>query len=500
MRRVLSSAFVVVLATVCQYQAALASDKFVTIILPGPESEYTKRLLLGAQRASHDLDIDLKQSFIASTEDSERQISFLKGIINDRPAGIIIAPSAYPGIENILKDISELPAVIGVGPVRQQEGQLPTVMNNNFAAGTLAADVIGQRAAGEEGNVAWIGSKDTDESQGQRANGFVQWISKKYPNLRITSIDNSDNPDFAYRSTKEFISTSIAAKGIFATSEEAALGVGRAIEDLKQSAKVPVVGFGSTEGLMNLLDHNIISGLVAPDTYQIGYEAVVLAVDRYNGKKVPTISEVAPSLLLPTRQFAQPHDFPPFTTAAYGIVAFPQGSTPDQQERMRSICEAYYETFPRSSEVLTPLARQMITVWPIDSPQSLIQISNKSGDVETCKLAVEHYGLTTSLTAIKEAESTNTSLKLIGSGPFLLGWAPSSEKGKKDTLVLTVDLSGANTTGHYLEYFREWRDDIEQKPEVWNNGWTLEKVRLAIRDGQTRKVQCFFPHGPVTKD
>jgi hypothetical protein len=104
------------------------------------------------------------------------------------------------------------------------------------------------------------------------------------------------------------------------------------------------------------------------------------------------------------------------------------------------------------------------------------------------------------LTAIKEAEATKAGLRLLGSGPFLLGWAPSGEKGKKDALVLAVDLSGANTNEHYLEYFREWRDDIERRPEVWNNGWSLEKLRLAIRDWADKTGTMLLPHGPVMKD
>lgn len=190
MRWVSSFAYVV-LATVSQYQAALAADKFLAMILPDPGSEYTERLLLGARRASHDLGVDLKHSFVAPTDDRDRQASFLKEVAAERPAGIIVVPGAYPGIENIFKEISELLSVIGVGPVRQEEGRLPTVMTNNFVAGTLAADVLGQRAGEEQGNVAWIGSSDVGERQ--RGDGFVQWISKQYPKLKVVSLDSGDN-------------------------------------------------------------------------------------------------------------------------------------------------------------------------------------------------------------------------------------------------------------------------------------------------------------------
>ena len=291
-----SSFAYLLLAVVGQRHAALAADNFLAIIVPRPGSEYTERLLLGAQKASRDLGVDLKYSFVAPTDNRDRQTAFLKEVIAERPAGIIVAPSAYPGIENALKEISGLPVIMGVGPVTQEEGQLSTVMTNNFVAGTLAADVLGQRAGEQEGNVAWIGSNEIGERR--RADGFVQWISKQYPKLKVLSLDSGNNSDLAYKVARQFVLTSKDIKGIFSTSEESALGVGRAIEDLRKNDQIPIVGFGSTEGLMNLLDHNIITGLVAPDTYQIGYEAVILAVDRYNGKKVPAVSDVAPTLFV----------------------------------------------------------------------------------------------------------------------------------------------------------------------------------------------------------
>jgi ABC-type sugar transport system substrate-binding protein len=433
-------------------------------------------------------------------DDKNIQSSLLKDLIGEKSAGVIIAPSFYPGIGNVLKQLSDFGSVIGVGPVKQEEGQLPTVMSDNFEIGTLAADALGQWADEKEGNVAWIGFEDSQGVQSERKKGFVQELNKQYPKLKITGIGGLNSPEAAYIATKQFISTSTEIKGIFAASDEATLGAARAIEELKQSGKISFVGVGSGKELENLLDQQVISSLIVPDAYQIGYEAVRLTVARFNGKTVPDISKVALTLLLSTRQFIQPQDFPPLTTAAYGIVAFPQGGTRDQKDRMKNICEAYYQTFPRASEVSTPIAQQMVTVWPVDSPQSLIQISKKTGNVETCESAVEHYGLTTSLKAIKEAESTTRGISLTGSGPFLLGWAPSSEKGKKDTLVLVVDLSGATTGDQYLGYFRQWRSDIERNPAVWNNGWTLDKFRLAIRDWADKTGTMLLPHGLVMKD
>lgn len=66
-------------------------------------------------------------------------------------------------------------------------------------------------------------------------------------------------------------------KGIFTASDEATLGAARAIAELKRSRRISLVGVGSTKELANLLDQRIISGLIVPGAYQIGYEAVRLS-------------------------------------------------------------------------------------------------------------------------------------------------------------------------------------------------------------------------------
>jgi len=129
----------------------------------------------------------------------------LKSLIGEKAIGVIIAPSVYPRIKRSF----DLKLVIGVGPVKQEEGQLPTVTSNNVEIGRLAADTLGQQADDKEGNIAWIGYEDSQGVQSERARSFVQWISKQYPKLKITGIDNKiDNPEVAYVATKNFISSS----------------------------------------------------------------------------------------------------------------------------------------------------------------------------------------------------------------------------------------------------------------------------------------------------
>jgi hypothetical protein len=200
-----------------------------------------------------------------------------------------------------------------------------------------------------------------------------------------------------------------------------------------------------------------------------------------NNPPASTVSAGPPAAnqVLTTRNFFGPHDIPPLNFAAYGIVAFPQKFTSETRHRHISICEAYVATLPPASSSSAPPNNQMVTVWPIDNP-SLAGRLNEQGE-SVCKEAVEHYDLNSGLIALKEA-ATQEEKDLSGQGPYLLAWAPSSQKGATGSLVLIADLSNATTSQHYREYFQKWRVDIERNPKLWQNGWSQADLIIIIRD------------------
>jgi hypothetical protein len=369
-------------------------------------------------------------------------------------------------------------------------------MTNSFGVGQIAADAIGQRSGNEGGDVALIASEAGPVDQ--RVEGFNAQMKKQYPKLNVVAQKNSVDTPSAIETANQLIATYPNLKGIFAATEDATIGAGLALE--KYRGAITVVGFGSSLDAQKMLDNGVISGLVVPNVFKIGYESVSLAIARKAGQQVPTASTGDATLIVTSRRFLEHHDYPPIATAAYGIVALTQLPTPEEKKRVDAICSAYVATFPYSTSIQSPVAQQMVTVWPVNDHGTLLKIEQAKGGSTSCDLAVQHYDLPTSLTAIKEAESTTQNTRLDGLGPYLLAWAPSSTKGKKDTLVLVRDLSGATTEAEFKDYFREWRDSIEKDPSVWSNGWSLERTRLAIRGWVDKHGTMLLPHGQVEKD
>lgn len=197
------------------------------------------------------------------------------------------------------------------------------------------------------------------------------------------------------------------------------------------------------------------------------------------------------------RLFAGPGQFPPDSFAAYGIVAFraraptpapsaEEGDSRDEREEERNrehqrhvmLCEAYVAALPRSAELTVPVDEQMATVWPIADDQTAEKM-NTLTDTDICETAVGRYGLATALQAISDAGETR--LGRDRRGPFLLAWSPADHKGEPDALMLIADLSDVTTYTQAEAFFVLWRTDIEAKPEFWNHGWDVERLRVSIQ-------------------
>jgi hypothetical protein len=47
---------------------------------------------------------------------------------------------------------------------------------------------------------------------------------------------------------------------------------------------------------------------------------------------------------------------------------------------------------------------------------------------------------------------------------------------------LVLDFSNVATISEAKAYFSEWSTNIQSQPELWQSGWSVDKIRNAIRD------------------
>ena len=214
--------------------------------------------------------------------------------------------------------------------------------------------------------------------------------------------------------------------------------------------------------------------------------AVVILAGCAAYASAPALSPASPQVRA-SRLFAGPGQYPPDDFAAYGILAFQSEATPQSARRYMAICEGFLAGLPAAAELTdrgVPLAQQMATVWPLDDAtlaNYLNGIDTGSAPLEPCRDIVASIHLFTSREAIANAMRASDNESFEGSGPYLIAWSPSTTFGRRDVPVLVWDLSDVTTSQLATDLFVDWANEIVRNPDLWRDGWDLERLRRTLR-------------------
>jgi hypothetical protein len=203
------------------------------------------------------------------------------------------------------------------------------------------------------------------------------------------------------------------------------------------------------------------------------------AIDTQETTK-PAVSRVSESTsnrqLVPVRAYLRSSEIPPPSIGAYGVVAFRAKPTSASRSRLLMACAAFVASIPPQKSVpgTVRIRDEMLTIWPLDDP------SSPNAAKDDCNFAIDHYDLYGGDSAIADAK--NQGAELGADGPFLIGWSPSNSRGVPDKLVLVVDMSLYNSQDSFDHAFQFWKQKIVEDPSLWRTGFSIEAIRLAVRD------------------
>lgn len=206
----------------------------------------------------------------------------------------------------------------------------------------------------------------------------------------------------------------------------------------------------------------------------------------------PSIRRSSNSPTVASRLFAGPGQYPPLDFKAYGILAFPKPVEPATRDRYLAICEGFLNSIPASASLTRrgiTRGQQMVTVWPLVSQTDasavnpLIEMGGQTNSLSSdmlCNIAVSKIDVAQSRSAIVEAEYSIGKKLSDGDGPFLIAWSPASTVGQSNVPILFMDLSNEDTLEDAELSFKDWKDRIELRPELWQDGWASEPLNANL--------------------
>ncbi|WLD10492.1 substrate-binding domain-containing protein [Planctellipticum variicoloris] len=263
----------------------------IAMIPKGTTHEFWRSVHAGAEKAAKELGgVEILWKGPATEDDRESQISLVQEFIVQKVDGICLAPldaaALVPYVEESVE--KKIPVVVFDSGLAKEDAIVSYVATDNRKGGELAAHRLAE-VLGKQGNVIMLRYNKGSESTEQREEGFLETLSKDYPDIKVLSSDqyagtkpeqSLANADQILRKYKDEVN------GIFAVCEPNATGVLKALENLDLATKVKFVAFDPNAPLIAGLEAKKVDGIVLQDPVTMGYDSVMAMVKHLRGEKV----------------------------------------------------------------------------------------------------------------------------------------------------------------------------------------------------------------------
>ncbi len=258
----------------------------------------------GARDAAKELGVELNWQG-APQWDINLQMPILQAAIERDPDGMVLAPNDPDALISIVEDLvtnKKIPVVTVDGNLSEPV-DVQNMRTDNITAGGLAAEAMAE-AIGGAGTVLIVALNPGVIGNQQRADGFVNVIKEKYPDITVLPIEY---PGSDQNKAAEVVAAAIQAnpdlKGIYTTHSNAAVGTSSAVIGAGMGGKIKIIAYDADPQQVRDLKDGVYDALVVQSPYLEGYNSVKLVTEILRGEVDPaTLEDVAyPPMVVATR-------------------------------------------------------------------------------------------------------------------------------------------------------------------------------------------------------
>jgi ribose transport system substrate-binding protein len=285
----------------------------VAVIPKGLTHEFWQSIHRGADRAAEDLKaqglaVEVLWDGPRKESDAKEQIGLVQEKVGQGIHGLVLAPQDSRQMVPVVEEAVErgIPVVIidsGLDPEalrRKPDLIVKYIATDNYNGGRLGARRLLETLA-KEGKPApklvllryQVGSESTE----QREKGFLDYVraqvkkrkdaGKPAPEL-LSSNKYAESTVESAEAVAGPLLTGVGkeADGIFTVNESSTVGMLNALRSLDRNGKVRLVGFDSSEPLIQGVEEGDVDALVVQDPYRMGYLGVWTMVQHLEGYDV----------------------------------------------------------------------------------------------------------------------------------------------------------------------------------------------------------------------
>lgn len=260
-----------------------SGTKNISVVLKTLSSPYWKYVEAGAKKAGEDLGVNVTIVGPSSEAEIIQQVNMLEDQLSQQPDAIVVSPTQPDTVIPVLEDAASqgIPTLL-IDSDADFEGKVTFIGTENYDAGQEAGKEIASKLqpgdkvvliAGALGNPATDarikGAKDALEEAG----------------MVIAAEQPADSDKSKAMSVMEnILEAEDDIKAVFSANDDMAIGVLRAVE----AANLDIIIYGTDgteEAVQSIIDGGL-TGTIAQNPYNMGYEGVKSALAAANGETV----------------------------------------------------------------------------------------------------------------------------------------------------------------------------------------------------------------------
>ena len=218
----------------------------------------------------------------------DQQVTILEDQTRKGVKALVVSPAGSAQILSALEQATQrgVPVIL-VDTDAPFDKKVTYIGTNNRRGGQLAAKGLAEAIGSAHAEVALISGVPGNESQDERAMGFIDAVASEYPNLKLVAQQPGNSERALGLTVMENILTAHPnVKGVFATNDQMALGAMEALEARGLRGKVKIVGFDATKEAVQATVDGRLAGSVAQNPFMMGQRGVEAALAALDGKPV----------------------------------------------------------------------------------------------------------------------------------------------------------------------------------------------------------------------
>lgn len=290
--------FIFILSESCMVHKSTSSDlinnnkkKNIVFISKMSYGYHWATVKQGAVVAAKEFNVDIDFAAPALEENVEEQIKLVNNVIDNKDKtvnAIVLAASDYDELVDVIEKAYDknIPVIIIDSEVNTSKIS-SNIITDNFEAGKKMGNILVD-ICGKKAKIAVMSFIKGSRNAKQREDGLVSIISK-YPEIKLISKEYCySDTSLAYNLTKKLLLENTDIDAIVALNDISSEGAALAVDEMKLAGNVKVIAYDSTTQELNYLEKGVIQALVIENPFSIGYLGVKFAVDKLNGKKIPS--------------------------------------------------------------------------------------------------------------------------------------------------------------------------------------------------------------------